>query len=188
MRFLLRTLSLSYVRRHVAKTLLTLLGVIVGVATFSSIMTAQGTLVKGIRSTIDRVSGKAQLQISMVGGVPEEVQEQIRALPGIRATSPVIEQIIIPEKGELGSILVIGIDLLGDREMRDYGFEGEDADLDDPLLFLAQPDSALFTRQFAEKAGLKDQRHSRFASPDRDQTGRGTRTDDPQGFQRGVRR
>lgn len=155
MRFLLATLSLSYVRRHVAKTLLTLLGVVVGVATFSSIRSAQGTLVQGIRSTVDRVAGKAQLQITMVGGVPEEVQERVRELPGIRATSPVIEQIVVPERGELGSLLVIGIDLLGDREMRDYGFDGQDADLDDPLLFLAQPDSALFTRQFADKAKLK---------------------------------
>lgn len=155
MRFLLRTLSLSYVRRHIAKTLLTLLGVVVGVATFSAIRSAQGTLVKGIRSTVDRVAGKAHLQITMVGGVPEEVQEKVRELPGIRATSPVIEQIVIPERGELGSLMVIGIDLLGDREMREYGFEGEDADLDDPLLFLAQPDSALFTRDFAERAGLK---------------------------------
>lgn len=155
MSFLLRTLSLSYVRRHLAKTILTLLGVVVGVATFSSIESAKGTLVKGIRSTVDRVAGKAQLQITMEGGVPEEVQEQVRALPGIRATSPVIEQIVTPEKGELGSLMVIGIDLLGDREMRDYGFEGDDADLDDPLFFLAQPDSAIFTRQFSEKAGLK---------------------------------
>lgn len=84
MRFLLRTLSLSYVRRHLAKTILTLLGVVVGVATFSSIESAKGTLVKGIRSTVDRVAGKAQLQITMEGGVPEAVQEQVRALPGIR--------------------------------------------------------------------------------------------------------
>lgn len=138
-----------------AKTLLTLLGVVVGVATFSAIRSAQGTLIQGIRSTVDRIAGKAQLQITMVGGVPEEVQERIRELPGIRATSPVIEQIVVPEKGELGSLLVIGIDLLGDREMRDYGFDGQDADLDDPLLFLAQPDSALFTREFADRAGLK---------------------------------
>ena len=155
MKFLLRTLSLSYVRRHVVKTMLTLLGVVVGVATFSAIRSAQGTLVKGIRSTVDRVAGKAHLQITMVGGVPEEVQEKVRELPGIRATSPVIEQIVVPERGELGSLMVLGIDLLGDREMREYGFEGEDADLDDPLLFLAQPDSAVFTRDFAERAGLK---------------------------------
>ncbi|OQX16320.1 MAG: ABC transporter permease [Desulfobulbaceae bacterium A2] len=154
MKFLLRTLSLSYARRHLAKTLLTLLGVAVGVATFSAIMSAQQTLIREIRATVDRIAGKAHLQITMAGGVPEEVQEQIRALPGIRASSPVIEQIVTPTRGELGSLLVIGIDLLGDREMRDYGFEGEDADLDDPLLFLAQPDSAILTRQFAEKAGL----------------------------------
>lgn len=155
MNFLLRTLSVSYVRRHLMKTLLTLLGVVVGVATFSAIRSAQGTLVKGIRSTVDRVAGKAHLQITMTGGVPEEVQEKVRALPGIRAISPVIEQIVVPERGDLGSLMVIGIDLLGDREMREYGFEGEDADLDDPLLFLAQPDSAIFTREFAQRAGVK---------------------------------
>ncbi|MBI1919613.1 MAG: FtsX-like permease family protein [Geobacter sp.] len=155
MRFLLRTLSLSYVRRHLAKTTLTLLGVVVGVTTFSSIRSAQETLVKGIRSTVDRVAGKAHLQITMVGGVPEEMQEKVRSLSGVRATSPVIEQIVVTEKGELGSLMVIGIDLLGDREMREYGFEGEDADLDDPLLFLSQPDSAIFTRDFAARVGLK---------------------------------
>ncbi|MBU5614107.1 ABC transporter permease [Geomonas azotofigens] len=154
MRFLLRHLSLSYARRHLAKTILTLLGVVVGVTTFSSIKTAQDALVVGIGSTVDRVAGKAQLQVTMEGGVPEALQERLRNLPGIRATSPVIEQIVVPEKGELGSLMVIGVDLLGDREMRDYGFEGDDADLDDPLLFLAQPDSALFTREFAKRAGL----------------------------------
>ncbi len=152
--FLLRTLSLSYVRRHLAKTLITLLGVVVGVATFSAIMSAQATMVREIRATIDRIAGKTQIQITMAGGVPEEVQEKIRNLPGIRATSPVIEQIVSPQQGKLGSLLVIGIDLLGDREMRDYSFDGEDADLDDPLLFLAQPDSAIFTRQFSAKAGI----------------------------------
>ena len=154
MRFLLRHLSLSYARRHLAKTILTLMGVVVGVTTFSSIKTAQDALVVGIGSTVDRVAGKAHLQVTTEGGVPEALQERLRNMPGIRATSPVIEQIVVPEKGELGSLMVIGVDLLGDREMRDYGFEGDDADLDDPLLFLAQPDSALFTRDFARRAGL----------------------------------
>lgn len=154
MKFLLYTLSCSYVRRHLLKTFLTLLGVIVGVATFSAIRSAQETLVQGIRSTVDRVAGKAHLQITLAGGVPEEVLEKIRPLHGIRAVSPVIEQIVTPEKTELGSLMVLGIDLLGDREMRDYGFEGDDADLDDPLLFLAQPDSALFTRNFGDRARL----------------------------------
>lgn len=155
MKFLLKNLSLSYVRRNRAKTLLTLLGVVIGVATFSSIKMAQGTLIQGIRSTIDRVAGKAQLQITLVGGVPEEVQEKVRSLAGVKAVSPIIEQIIVPTRSELGSLLVVGVDLLGDREMRDYSFDGQDADLDDPLVFLAQPDSVLVTQQFAQKAGIK---------------------------------
>ena len=155
MRFLLRTLSLSYVTRHRAKTLLTLLGVVVGVATYVAVAGARGSLLGGIRETVDRMAGKAQLQLTQEGGVPEELQEAIRERPGIRAMSPVIEQVVVPERGELGSILVLGVDLLGDREMRDYGFEGEDADLDDPLLFLAQPDSVAVAKGLAERAGLK---------------------------------
>ena len=155
MRFLLQTLSLSYATRNKAKTVLTLLGVVVGVATFSAIRGAQSTLGAGIRGTVDRMAGRAQLQITAEGGVPEEVAETIRELKGIRAQAPVIEQIVVPERGELGSLLVLGVDLLGDREMRDYGFEGPDADLDDPLLFLAQPDSIALAKPFAQRAGLK---------------------------------
>lgn len=155
MRFLLRTLSLSYVARHRAKTLLTLLGVVVGVATFVAVAGARDSLLGGIRDTVDRMAGKAQLQLTQEGGVPEELQEAIRERPGIRAQSPVIEQVVVPERGELGSLLVLGVDLLGDREMRDYGFEGEDADLDDPLLFLAQPDSVAVAKTLAERAGLR---------------------------------
>jgi len=154
LRFLLRTLSLSYVRRHRAKTLLTLLGVVVGVATYVAVAGARDSLLGGIRDTVDRMAGKAQLQLTQEGGVPEELQEAIRERPGVRALSPVIEQVVVPERGELGSLLVLGVDLLGDREMRDYGFEGEDADLDDPLLFLAQPDSVAVAKPLAERAGL----------------------------------
>jgi len=155
LKFLLRTLSLSYVTRHRAKTLLTLLGVVVGVATYVAVAGARGSLLGGIRETVDRMAGKAQLQLTQEGGVPEELQEAVRERPGIRAQSPVIEQVVVPERGELGSLLVLGVDLLGDREMRDYGFEGEDADLDDPLLFLAQPDSVAVAKGLAERAGLR---------------------------------
>ncbi len=155
MRFLLRTLSLSYVRRHWAKTLVTLLGVIVGVATFHAIQSARTTLIGGLRKTVDRMAGKAQLQVASDGGVPEEMLEKLRDLKGLRATAPVIEQIVVPETGTSGSLLVLGVDLLGDREMRDYGFEGEDADLDDPLLFLAQADSVALAGSVARSAGVK---------------------------------
>src|SRR5436190_19205263 len=122
MRFLLRTLSLSYVRRHRAKTALTLLGVVVGVATFTAIRTARTTLTTGLRSTVDRMAGKAALQVTSDAGVPEEMQERLRELPGIRAQAPVVEQVVVAERGDVGTLLVMGVDLLGDRELRDYAF------------------------------------------------------------------
>lgn len=150
--FLLRTLSVSYVRRHLGKTGLTLLAVTVGVATFSSMRSSRGALVDGLRSTVDLVAGRAQLQVTGVGGVPEQLQDVIRDVTGVRAVAPVIEQ-IVSAGGE--SLLVVGVDLVGDREMRDYAFDGEDADLDDPLLFLARPDSIALSRDVAGRIGVR---------------------------------
>lgn len=174
--------SLSYVSRYKLKTALTVLAVTLGVATFSAIRSAHDTLTGGIRATVDRMAGKAHLQITMEGGVPEEIQEKLREMREIRATAPVIEQIVVPVKEKLGSVLVLGVDLLGDREMRDYGFEGSDADVDDPLLFLAQPDSVVMARPLAQRAGIKLGDSFTFRTPlgERSATVRGFLT--PKGF------
>ena len=54
-----------------------------------------------------------------------------------------------------GNLLILGIDMTGDRSLRDYDLEdGEDAIIDDPLVFLAQPDSIMVTREFADRNHL----------------------------------
>jgi putative ABC transport system permease protein len=50
--------------------------------------------------------------------------------------------------------MVLGVDFLGDRSIRDWDFGGDDV-LDDPLVFLAQPDSICLTEEFAARKGLK---------------------------------
>ena len=45
--------------------------------------------------------------------------------------------------------------MTGDRSLRDYDLEaGDDAVIDDPLVFLAQPDSIILTKEFADKNHL----------------------------------
>ena len=44
--------------------------------------------------------------------------------------------------------------MLGDRSLRNYDLEGTDEAIDDPLVFLAQADSLIVTKTFAEKNGL----------------------------------
>ena len=70
----------------------------------------------------------------------------------MRAASPVIEATVSTGKGNL---LILGVDMLGDRSLRTYDLEGSDAAIDDPLVFLAQADSLIVTKTFAEKKGLK---------------------------------
>lgn len=156
MKFLLRTLSRSYLARHRLQSILTVAGIATGVATFASTRGAQTTLVNSLQATVDRIAGRAHLQIAAVGGIDEALLDRVGSLANVAAYAPVIEQV-----AQLGSsarpvaALLIGVDLLGDRRMREYGFEGEDDDVEDPLEFLAQSDSIALTRTLADRAGLK---------------------------------
>ncbi len=153
---LLRLISWPYLRRHLARVLLTTGGVVLGVAVFVGMHAANRAVVDGLAATVDRVAGRTQLQVTAGdGGFPEEVLERVQALPEVRAAAPVIEAPIETGLPGGGSLLVLGVDMTGDRSLRDYDLEsGEDAIVDDPLVFLAQPDSLIVTGAFAARHGL----------------------------------
>ena len=153
---LLRLISWPYVRRHLARVALTTLGIVLGVAVFVAMYTANQAVLDGLERTVDRVAGKAQLQITAGdGGFPEEVLERVQALAEVRVAVPVIEAALETNLPGQGSLLVLAVDMTGDRSLRDYDLEsGDEAVIDDPLVFLAQPDSLMVTREFAETNGL----------------------------------
>jgi len=69
---------------------------------------------------------------------------------------PVIEAIVDSGIPGEGNLLVLGIDMTGDRSLRDYDLEsGDEGMIDDPLVFLAQPDSIILTREFADRHRLR---------------------------------
>ncbi len=47
-----------------------------------------------------------------------------------------------------------GVDVLVDTQVRDYSLTGDSADIPDPLLFLAKPDSILVTKTMADREGF----------------------------------
>ena len=154
---LLRLITWPYVRRHRLRTILTTIGIVLGVAVFVGMHTANQSVLFAFYKTIDRIAGKAELQItSGEGGFPESVLDQVQAMPEVRVAVPVIEAPVDTNlKGE-GNLLILAVDMTGDRSLRDYDLEsGEEAVVDDPLVFLAQPDSLIVTREFAERNGLQ---------------------------------
>lgn len=149
---LLRLISWPYARKHLLRSLLTVAGIVLGVGVFVGMHTANQSVLAAFRETIDRIAGSAQLQVSLgEAGFPEEVLDRVREVEGVRAASPVIEASVSTGSGNL---LILGVDMLGDRNLRSYDLEGSDEAIDDPLVFLAQPDSLIVTKAFAEARGL----------------------------------
>src|SRR6185295_4197624 len=55
-----------------------------------------------------------------------------------------------------GNLLLLGVDMTGDRSLRDYDLENSNDDaIEDPLVFLAQPDSLLITKSYSDQNGVR---------------------------------
>jgi putative ABC transport system permease protein len=149
---LLRLISWPYFRRHVLRTLLTTAGIVLGVAVFVGMHTANQSVLFAFSRTVDRIAGKTELEVTAgETGFDEDVLEKVQASPSVRVAVPVIEAVVDTRIAGGGNILVLGVDMTGDRSLRDYDLEsGDDAVIDDPLVFLAQPDSLIITNEFAE--------------------------------------
>ena len=153
---LLRLITWPYVRKHMLRSVLTTAGIVLGVALLVGMRTADQTVLGSLTATVDRIAGKAQLQVySGDAGFPEQVLERVESVPEVRAAAPVIEAAVDTNLPGEGKLLILAVDMTGDRSLRDYDFDSADQDvIDDPLVFLAQPDSLIVTREFAQRNGL----------------------------------
>ncbi|MGE5245627.1 MAG: ABC transporter permease [Betaproteobacteria bacterium] len=154
---LLRLISWPYFRKHVLRTMLTVAGIVLGVAVFVGMHTANQSVLYAFNRTVDRIAGKTELQVtSGETGFDEGVLEMVQSASTVRVAVPVIEAVVDTQVLGEGSLLVLGIDMTGDRSLRDYDLEsGDQAVIDDPLVFLAQPDSIIVTSEFAAKNRLR---------------------------------
>jgi len=150
---LLRLISWPYFRKHVLRTALTTAGIVLGVAVFVGMHTANSSVMFAFSRTVDRIAGKTELQVTAgEPGFPEEVLEKVQAASTVRVAVPVIEAVVETNFKGQGNLLVLGVDMTGDRTLRDYDLDsGDDAVIDDPLVFLAQPDSIILSNEFADR-------------------------------------
>ena len=153
---LLRLITWPYIRKHVLRSVLTVAGIVLGVAVFVGMHAADQSVLGAFHRTVDRIAGAAQLQVTAGdAGFDEEVLERVQSVPEVRVAVPVIEAVAETGMKGQGNLLILGVDMTGDRSLRDYDLEsGEEAVIDDPLVFLAQPDSIMVTREFAARNRL----------------------------------
>ena len=154
---LLRLISWPYTRRHLVRTLLTTAGIVLGVGVFVGMHTANQSVLYALHETVDRIAGATQLQVTAgESGFDESVLERVQERPEVRVAVPVIEAVVDTALPGQGSVMILAVDMTGDRSLRDYTLEsGDESVVDDPLVFLAQPDSLIVTREFAEQNHLR---------------------------------
>ena len=152
---LLRLISWPYFRKHLLRSALTMAGIVLGVSVFVGMRTANQSVLYAFSRTVDRIAGKTELQVTAgETGFAEEILERVQAAPSVLVAVPVIEA-VVDTGSKSGNLLVLGVDMTGDRSLRDYDLEnGDDSLIDDPLVFLAQPDSLIISREFAERNHL----------------------------------
>src|SRR5205823_6933392 len=153
---LLRLLSWPYLRRHMLRWTLTLAGIVLGVGVFVAIHTANRSIFSAFDRTVDQIAGSTQLQVaSGEFGFDGSIIERVQSVPEVGIAVPVIEATVETNISGQGSILGLGIDMTGDRNLRDYDLkDADEAIIDDPLVFLAQPDSLMITKEFSERNKL----------------------------------
>jgi putative ABC transport system permease protein len=153
---LLRLVSWPYARKHLLRSLLTTAGIVLGVGVFVGMHSANQSVLYALHQTVDKIAGVTQLQVTAgETGFDEEVLERVQSLPQVKVAVPVIEAVVETGLPGQGSLLILAVDMTGDRSLRDYALEsGDEAVVDDPLVFLAQPDSLIVTREFAQRNGL----------------------------------
>ncbi len=134
---------------------MTTLGIALGVAVFFAVRTANSALLDSLSATVERLAGKSTLEItSGETGFPEQVLDTVRATPGVELAEPVIEVIVHTAFADEGNLLILGVDTTGDQQLREYEFDRSQTEIADPLTYLAQPNSILLSRSFADRHNL----------------------------------
>ena len=82
---------LRHARRHWLLAALNILAVALGVAVFVAIQIANGSAARSFEAGVDVVAGKAQLEVR--GNLDDSVFPAIQHTAGVRAATPLIEEL-----------------------------------------------------------------------------------------------
>ncbi len=77
---LLRLISWPYFRKHVLRTILTVAGIVLGVAVFVGMHTANQSVLFAFSRTVDRIAGKTEIQVTAgEAGFAEDILEKVQS-------------------------------------------------------------------------------------------------------------
>ena len=160
-RFLLlfRWHVMRHARRHKLLALLNVLAVALGIAVYVAIQIANHSANRAFSASVDVVAGKSHLEIR--GDLDDSLFPLVAKQPGVRAATPLIEQIVtLPDfPGEY--LRVLGVDVFTDEPFRTFQLTRGEPNSFEIEPWLAKPDGISLGEEFAKKHGIKIGDHLR---------------------------
>src|SRR5271165_3927706 len=112
--FIFYRLIVRPLHREPLRTALTVLAVALGVAVVLAIELAGDAAAGSFRSSMETLTGNAELEVTAVGGVPDPVAGTLATLPYAIQIHPRIDDFAVLAKTKQ-TVPLIGLDLVGDR-------------------------------------------------------------------------
>lgn len=152
----LALVTLRQIKAHKLRLGLTMLGIVLGASVYFAMRTANASLLNSLKLTVEKLAGKANLQVTAgESGFPEEVLDVVRLTPGVELAEPIIEVVAHTAFEGEGNLVVMGVDVTGDQRLREYQFDSSDVLIENPLEYVSRPRSIMVARQFADRHGLR---------------------------------
>lgn len=145
--FLLLT---SHVRQWPLRTLLTIIGVALGVSASVAVRSANVDVLRSFEQAVMTVAGPTTLEVSGgETGLDERVITRVRTTAGVTSASPVILQTVVRMRGEQAdrAVQIVGLDLLAEFNTR--GFRLNQPETESRLMDMIQPQAVFFGAKLA---------------------------------------
>jgi putative ABC transport system permease protein len=153
---LLREVSFRHLRHAPLRTALVVFGIALGVCMLSAMLATNQTLSAAFEDMVERVAGKADLTVGgSEAGIPSTMTGEIADLDGVEHAAAMLEVVTRSAKPNGASLLVLGVDLLGDTFFLPFAQEGEHEVIQDPLAFVNESNAILISKKLAETNRLK---------------------------------
>ncbi len=151
--WLIRDVSVPSLRQHRLRTVLTLIGVVIGTQVVVAIAVLNRSILASFDRTVETIAGRADLQIAnAMAGVPEDLATRIAAEPGVASAAGLVQGSLTSDHGDLA---LFGVDLLANQRVREAQFPRDHVHIADELRFINATDSVAVSTTFARRANLE---------------------------------
>jgi putative ABC transport system permease protein len=156
---LLRPFILRAWKREPLRAFATLFGVALGLAVIVAIELSKRSSIRSFKDSLNEMAGKAALEIRGPNGVPESALPQLYDLRDHGTLCPIVESEAFSPPWQQ-SLRVLGVDMLRDREVRDYQLvefadERRQPSATEFLQLLSDASSVVISEKLAQRHALK---------------------------------